>query len=66
MGSGFHDPPAIHDEDAVCVLNRGDTLGDDDLCGVRKLMLKCLTDQGISLCIDCGSRVIQDQDFRFL
>ena len=45
---------------------KADTLGDDDLCGVRKLMFKCLTDQGISLCIDCGSRVVQDQDFRFL
>ena len=66
MGSGFHDPPAIHDEDAVCILNRGNTLGDDDLCGVRKLMFKCLTDQGISLCIDCGSRVVRDEALRFL
>ena len=49
MRTGLHDPSAVHDENAVRILHGGDTLGDDDLCGIRKLILKCLTDQGIGV-----------------
>ena len=66
MRTGLHDPSAVHDENAVRILHRGDTLGDDDLCGIRKLILKCLTDQGIGLCVDRRGGIVEDQDLRLL
>ena len=35
MGSGGMDPAVIHDNDLICIHNRCDPLGNNDLCNVR-------------------------------
>ena len=56
----------IHNNDMICILNRRNTLCNDDLGGIRNLLQKSLTDQCICLGIYRTGRVIQDQNLRFL
>ena len=45
MGADVADAAALHDDDAVSVLHRGNTLRDDDFGGFRDELAEALTDQ---------------------
>lgn len=66
MGTKSVDLAVVHNDDAVCILDTGNTLGDDQLGGIRDLFCKSTAD----FCV-CGSiyrtgGIVQDQYLRFL
>ena len=66
MGADVRDAAALHDEDAVGVLDGGHTLRDDDLRGLRDEVAEALTNQGVGLRVDRGGGVVEDQNLRLL
>ena len=56
---------AVQNQDKIRILHGGNTLCDDDLGGIRKLLTECLADEGIGLGIHRRGRIIQDQNTRF-
>ena len=56
---------AVHDQNEICVLHGRNTLGNDDLGGVRQFLAEGYADQRIGLGIYRGGRIIQDQNTRF-
>ena len=62
MAALLNNTSAVHDQNEICILHGRNTLGNDDLSGIRQFLAECLTDQGIGLGIDCRGRVIQNQD----
>ena len=53
---------ALHDDDAVGVLHRGDTLRDDDLGRRGDIFAECLADERVGMGIDGARRVVKDED----
>ena len=66
MGSHICDASVIHDDNTVSILNRRDTLCNNQLGRVWNLVDKCLLNHGIGFGIHSRSTVIQDQNSRFL
>ena len=66
MGADVRDAAAVHDEDAVGVLDGGDALRDDDLRGLRDEVAEALTNQGVGLRVDRGGGVVEDEHLRLL
>ena len=66
MGADGADAAAVHDDDAVGILNRGNTLGNDDLGGIRDELAEALADQGVGPGVHSGSGIVEDQDLGLL
>ena len=66
MRTYIHDLTIIQYHDLICVLNRGNSLRNDDLGRVRQVFGKCFLDHRIGLCINRTGRIIEDQYLRFL
>ena len=66
MGADVRDAAALHNENAVGVLDGGHALRDDDLRGLRDEIAEALTDQGVGLRVDRGGGVVEDQHLRLL
>ena len=62
MGADIGDGAAVQDQDAVGAAHRGDTLGNDDLCGIGPRRLQRLIE--ICLCpqVERAGRIVKDQD----
>ena len=53
-------------QNLVCFLNGGDPLGDDDLCGIPKIMIETLPDLRLRRRVNSTGGVILNQDLRAL
>ena len=59
------DLSALQNENAIGVLYRRSTLGDDDLRRLGNKFLKRLPDERVRLGIDRGGRIVQNEYFGF-
>ena len=66
MCAGRHDAAGIHHQNHVGFLHGGHALGDDDLRGVRNLVVERGTDQLVRLGIDGAGRIVENQNLRLL
>ena len=62
MGSHGADAAAIHNDDTIRILHRGDPLGNDDLCRFRDKLPESLANQRIRAGIHSACGVIQNED----
>ena len=58
--------PVVHDNDPVAVLHRGNSLRDDELCGIGHVFRKPLPDLCIRRRIYRTGRIIKNQNLRIL
>ena len=66
MSAETVDCTVIHDNNAVSILDTGDTLCDDQLGSIRDIFCKSTSDPCVSGCINCTCGVVQDQYLRLL
>ena len=66
MGADGADAAAVHDDDAVGVLNRGHALGNDNFSGIRDELAEALADQRVGPGVHSGGGIVQDQDLGLL
>ena len=66
MGSVTDDLSVLQYQNLVCLLNGGDPLGDDDLCGILEIMIETLPDLRLRRRVNSAGGIIQDQDLRAL
>ena len=64
MCSDTIDAAAFHHDDFIGILYRRDALGNDELGGVRYLLLESGPDQRVRTCIHGAGRIIKDQNLR--
>ena len=60
------DPPVVHDEDQIRVLDRGDPVGDNEDRAVVAQLFELGLDLAFGFHIDGGGRVVQNEDGRIL
>ena len=60
MVSDSGDLSVIHNYDDVGILDRGNSLRDDDLGGVCKLLAECASDLRLGGGVDCAGGVIEN------
>ena len=66
MGSVTDDLSVLQYQNLIRLLNGGDPLGDDDLCGILEIMVKTLPDFRLRCRVNSTGGVIQDQNLRAL
>ena len=66
MGAHGRYSAVIHDDYHIRVLNRRDTLCDDDLGGFGNELLEALADESVGTGVDRACRVVKNEDLRLL
>ena len=66
MGSVTNDLSVLQYQNLIRLLNGGDSLGDDDLCGILEIMVETLPDLRFRCRVNSAGGVIQDQNLRVL
>ena len=66
MGSVTDDLSVLQYQNLVRLLNGGDPLGDDDLCGILEIMIETLPDLRLRRRVNSAGGVVEDQNLRAL
>ena len=62
VGALLDDLSVVHDQDTVGILDGGETMGDHQGRAVRHQLLQGGLDMALGLGVECGGRLVQDQD----
>src|SRR5579863_7821098 len=66
VGALFAEAAFVEDEDAVGVLNRAQTVCDDERGAAVKQAVECFANLEFSFCVDAGCCFVEDQETRIV
>ena len=64
MGAGFDDAALLHDQDAVGVSDRIETMGDDDGGAADEQAIQGILDEAFALGVEVGGGLVEDEQGR--
>ena len=66
MGTLFHDPAAVENQDPVGIAYRRQPVRHDDACAAHQRIAQAGEDAGLGVGIHGAQRIVQDEDGRIL